>query len=461
MATVTRETIGSLHEKLNVTINKEDYLPSFEKSLKEYSKKANIPGFRKGMVPAGLIKKMYGNSLFVDEVLRKVDQEVINYIQNENLEIFAQPLPMAMNLTQLDVNKPDNYTFEFELGMKPDFQLPDLAAQNLKRFKVDVNEEMVNEEVERLRTRYGNMTEPEAVIGDENVLNVTFIETDAAGNELEGGIRKDNSVLVKYFKESFRPTLIGSKKGDIFQINFDEAFEGQEAQWILQDIGIDSGTNRHFKVEITKVGLIEPRELNEEFFTQLFPNAEIKTEEDLRNKIKEELEAQWTNESRNQLHHQLYHILLDQTNIEFPQEFLKRWLKAQGQQGEGENAQPKTDEQVEQEFPTFLNQLKWTLITEKLIQDNDIQVQQDDIRQFAKQQLLGYMGMGALDEEQEWVRDYIDRMMKDRKYVEDAYNRLQTQKLFEWAETQVNATETSISKDEFIKMNQEHQHQHH
>jgi trigger factor len=461
MATVTREPIGSLHEKINVTINKEDYLPSFEKSLKEYSKKANIPGFRKGMVPAGLIKKMYGNSLFVDEILRKVDQEVINYIQNENLEIFAQPLPMEMNVTQLDVNKPDNYTFEFEVGVKPEFQLPNLGAQQLKRYTVAVTDDMVNEEVERLRTRYGNMTEPEAATQDENVLNVTFIETDASGNEIEGGIRKDNSVLVKYFKESFRPSVIGTKKDDTIQIAFDEAFAGQEAQWILQDLGIDSGTNRHFKLLVTKVGLIEPRELNEEFFTQLFPQAEVKTEEDLKKKIRTELEAQWANESRNQLQHQLYHIFLDQTTIEFPKDFLKRWLKAQSQQGEGENAQPKTDEQVENEFPTFLNQLKWTLITEKLIQDNNIQVQQDDIRQFAKQQLLGYMGMGALDEEQDWVRDYIDRMMKDKKYVEDAYNRLQTQKLFEWAETQVNASETPVSKEEFTHMTQEHQHQHH
>ncbi|HZI01676.1 MAG TPA: trigger factor [Flavisolibacter sp.] len=462
MATVTREPLDSLHEKINVTINKEDYLPAFEKSLKDYSKKANIPGFRKGMVPAGLIKKMYGNSLFVDEVLRRVDQQVIDYIQAEKLDIFAQPLPMAMNLSQLDVNKPDNYTFEFEVGMKPEFQLPDLGKQNLKRYSVAVNDEMVNEEVERLRTRYGNMTEPEAATADENVLNVTFIETDAAGNEIEGGIRKDNSVLVKYFKESFRPSIIGTKKDDTIQIAFDEAFEGQEAQWILQDLGIDSATNRHFKLQVTKVGLVEPRELNEEFFTQLFPNAEVKTEEDLRNKIRTELENQWANESRNQLQHQLYHIFLDQTTIEFPQDFLKRWLKAQGQgQGEGENAQPKTDEQVEQEFPTFLNQLKWTLITEKLISENNIQVQQDDVRQFAKQQLLGYMGMGALDDEQEWVRDYIDRMMKDRKYVEDAYNRLQTQKLFEWAETQVNATDTPISKEEFIHMNQDHQHKHH
>lgn len=456
MATVTRENIGSLHEKLNVTINKEDYLPSFEKSLKEYSKKANIPGFRKGMVPAGLIKKMYGSSLFVDEVLKKVDQEVYNYIQNEKLDIFAQPLPMEMSLGQLDMNKPDNYTFQFEVGMKPEFQLPNLGAQDLKRYKVDVTEDMVNEEVERLRVRYGNMTEPEAVTGDENVLNVNFVETDAAGTEVEGGIRKDNSLLVKYFKENIRPSLIGKKTGDTVQLAFDEAFEGQEAQWILQDLGIDSGTNRHFRLDITKVGLVEPRELNEEFFTQLFPNAEIKTEEDFRNKLRSELQTQWENEGRNQLQHQLYHVLLDQTHIDFPQEFLKRWLKTQG-----ENNQPKTDEQVEKEFPQFLNQLKWSLITEKIIQDNDIQVKQEDLREFAKQQLLGYMGMNALDEEQSWVRDYIDRMMKDRKYVEDAYNRLQTQRVFEWAESQVNAAETTISKDEFIRMNQEHQHAHH
>src|SRR5579875_2483613 len=198
MATVTRENIGSLHDKLNVTINKEDYLPTFEKSLKEYSKKANIPGFRKGMVPAGLIKKMYGNSLFVDEVLKTVDKEVFQYLENEKLEIFAQPLPVDFNLGQLDVNNPNNYTFTFEVGMKPDFQLPDLSKEKVKRYKVQVTDEMVNEEVERLRTRYGNMTEPETVNSDDNVLNLTFVETDDNGSEIEGGIKKDNSLLVKY-----------------------------------------------------------------------------------------------------------------------------------------------------------------------------------------------------------------------------------------------------------------------
>ncbi|MFN2458124.1 MAG: trigger factor [Chitinophagaceae bacterium] len=461
MATVTQQEVAPLHKHLNITIEKEDYLPTFEKSLKEYSKKANIPGFRKGMVPAGLIRKMYGNSLFVDEILRAVDKEVINYIQNEKLDIFAQPLPVEMNLSQLDVNHPNNYTFTFEVGMKPDFKLPDLSKENIKRFKVEVTAEMIEEELERLRNRYGNMREPEKITTDENVINVTFIETDAEGNEIEGGVRKENSLLVKYFKEDFKQELIGKSKDDTVQLQVSEAFDGKEKEWINNDLGVDAATDKYFKLIITKVGLVEKRELNEEFFNQLFPNQEIKTEENFREKIKEQLQAQWDAESRNQLHHQLYHILLEQTDIDFPQDFLKRWIKAQG-----ENKQEKTDEQVEEEFPTFLKQLKWTLITEKLSTENNIEVKQDDIRQFARQQLLGYMGMEALDDsatgsEQQWVRDYIDRMMKDKKYVEDAYHRIQTQKMFDWAETQINTVETQIPKDDFIAMNQEHQHQHH
>ncbi len=457
MATVTQQDVAPLHKHLNVTINKEDYLPTFEKSLKEYSKKANIPGFRKGMVPAGLIKKMYGNSLFMDEVLKTVDKEVFQYLQDEKLDIFAQPLPVDMKLDQLDVNNPNNYTFTFEVGMKPEFQLPDLSKENIKRYKVTITDEMLNEEIERLRTRYGNMTEPETVSDENNVLNVSFTETDAQGNILEGGLQKDNSMLLKYFKPSFRANLLGKKKDDSISINLDDAFEGQEKEWVLNDLGIDSATGRHFKMTITKIGLVEPKELNEEFFTQLFPNEEVKTEADFRERIKSELQRQWDAEGSNQLQHSLYHVLLDHTQINFPQDFLKRWLKSQG----NEDKSPKTDEEVEAEFPHFLNQLKWTLISEKIATDNNIQVGAEEIRQFAKQQLLGYMGMQNLDEEQQWVKDYIDRMMKDRKYVDDAYNRMQTQKIFEFAESQVNAVETPITKEEFIKMNEQHQHAHH
>jgi trigger factor len=456
MATITQQEVAPLHQQLHVTIKKEDYLPSFEKALKEYSKKANIPGFRKGMVPTGLVKKMYGNSLFVDEVLRQVDQQVNSYLTESKADIFANPIPVQMDIAQIDMNKPTDYEFVFEMGLKPEIQLPDLSSAPVKRYEITVDDAMVNEEVERMQSRYGNMTEPEAVDSEENVLNLTFTETDAAGNTVPGGIRKENSVLVRYFKEAFRPSLMGKKKGDTFHVAFDEAFGGQEAEWILQDLGVDSGKDRFFNLEITKVGLVEKRDLNQEFYTQLFPNDNIATEEEFRSRVKTELEGQWATESRNQLHHSLYHVLLDGTKVDFPTEFLKRWLKTQG-----ENGQQKTDEQVEAEFPQFLNQLKWSLITDKIATSAGIQVAPEDLRAFAKQQLLGYMGVNALDEEAEWVTTYIERMMKDRKYVEDAYNRIQTEKIFQWIESQANTTATPITREEFVKMNEQHNHAHH
>ena len=413
MATVTKENIGLLHEKLTVKLEKTDYLPSFEKALKEYSKKANIPGFRKGMVPSGLIKKMYGPSLFTDEVLKSVDRELIGYLQNDKLDIFAQPLPLESDFRQLDVNNPADYTFHFEIGMKPEFQLPDLAKAKTTRYVVTVTDEMVENEITRLQNRYGNMKDEETVTTEDNVLNVLFTETDAAGNEVEAGIKKDNSILVKYFAEKFRKNWMGKKTGDSENTQLKNAFDEKEREWIIGDLGLNkddaSSAERYFKIEITKVGLMEKRELNEEFFNQLYPNQEVKTEGDFRNKIKEEIQAYWNGQATNQIHDQVFHQLVDHTKIEFPEGFLKKWVKSQGET-------PKTDEEVEAEFPKFISQLKWTLISDKIVQDNAIQVSPDEIRSFAKQQLFSYMGGANLSDDQPWVTDYVEKMMKDRKY---------------------------------------------
>ncbi|MGZ8523844.1 MAG: trigger factor [Chitinophagaceae bacterium] len=465
MATVSKENIGLLHEKLTVKLEKTDYLPSFEKALKEYSKKANIPGFRKGMVPAGLIKKMYGPSLFTDEVLRSVDRELIGYLQNDKLDIFAQPLPLETDIRQLDVNNPADYTFHFEVGMKPDFQLPDLGSIKTTKYVVTITDEMINSEIARLQNRYGNMKDQDTVATEENVLNILFTEVDENGNALENGIKKDNSLLVKYFKEDFRSQLIGKVTNDYLIVQLDKSFDDKELEVILSDLGLDkndpAAAQKHFQIQITKIGLLEKKELNEEFFNQLYPNLEVKSEADFRNKIKEEIQAYWNNQAKNQIHDQVFHELTEHTVIQFPEGFLKKWIKTQGETAENPDG-GKSDEQVEKEFPTFLNQLKWTLITDKIVQENSIQVQPDEIRDFAKQQLFGYMGgMGADAADQPWVTDYVEKMMKDRKYVEDAYSRIQTQKIFEWAETQVKPIDKEISADEFSKMVEAHQHHHH
>ncbi|MBS1946245.1 MAG: trigger factor [Bacteroidetes bacterium] len=459
MATVTRENISLLNDKITVKVEKEDYLPSFEKALKEYGKKANIPGFRKGMVPASLIKKMYGHSVFTDEVLRSVEKELTNYMQNEKLDIFAQPLPLPENDSrQIDMSKPSGYAFAFEVGLKPNFAIPDLPSEKLSRYDVQVTSEMINEEVERLQTRNGKMTEPEIVASDDNVLNVKFTECDENGKEVENGINKENSLLVKYFSESFRSNWIGKKKDDIVVAQLSKAFDEKEREWVLDDLGLSKNDaaafDKYFKVTITKLGLIEKALLNEELFKAVYPSKEIKTEEDFRNAIKEEIRQYWGNQSRSQLQHSIYHILLDHTMIDFPESFLKRWMQASGEQ-------QKSQEQVAEEFPHFSNQLKWTLIVDKIIQDNKIEVLPEDIKNLAKQQLLSYMQGQILDDQQPWIDDYANRMMKDRKFVEDAVHRIQANKVFEWAETQVRPEEKPITREEFVKLQEAHQHHQH
>ncbi|HXB94691.1 MAG TPA: trigger factor [Puia sp.] len=458
MATVTRENIGLLTDKITVNVSKGDYLPSFERSLKQYGKQANIPGFRKGMVPAGLIKKMYGNSVFTDEVLKTVEKELTSYMSTEKLEIFAQPLPLPENdARQIDINNPADYSFAFEVGLKPAFALADLGSAKPTRLKVEVTDAMIDEEIQRLQTRNGKMTEPAAVTGDENVLNLHFVESDAAGEPIEGGIAKDNSLLVKYFNEATRPKWMGLKKGDFLVLQPSAAFEPKEREWVLQDLGLDktdaAAADKYFRTEVTKVGLIEKPELNEAFFNTAYPGREITTEAAFREAVKGDIQAYWDGQSSQQLQHGLYHILLDQTKIEFPEDFLKRWMQTGGEK-------PKSQAEVEQEFPSFVNQLKWTLIVDKVTRDYGIDVSADEIRGFAKQQLFGYMGVPAGGEEQPWVADYVQRMMQDRKFVEDTAHRIRTDKVFAWAETQVHPTDKPVSREAFQHEVEEHQHHH-
>ena len=453
MATVTRENIGLLHDKLTVKLTKEDYYPSFEKSIKEYSKKANIPGFRKGMVPAGMVKKMYGASVFYDAVIKEVEKEIQQYLTTEKPDFFAQPLPMSSDLRNLDMNNPADYEFPFEIGLKPPIDV-DLSKAKLTLHKVKVTDEMVNEEIERLQNRHGKMLEPETVTSEDNVLNVNFVEADAEGNAVADGVTKDNSLLVKYFTPAFREQLMGKKKDDSIVLQLNTAFEEKEREWLIGDLGLNkddaAAGEKHFKMTITKVGLVERRELNEEFFNEVFPGKEIKTEEDFRNELRQEIQKHWDSQSRVQLHDQVYHFLLD-TPVQFPDDFLKRWLQRGGEK-------EKSEEEVEAEFPSFTNQLKWTLISDKLIKENNLEVTEEELRENMKKEILQYFGQMKMDGDTSWIESYIDRMMKDEKQVDASYRRLITDKLFTWAEGQVHPEEKEVSPEELTAMQHHHHH---
>jgi trigger factor len=457
MPTVTKENIGLLNEKITVTVTREDYFPSFEKSLKQYAKTANIPGFRKGMVPAGVIRKMHGPSVFADEVLRSIEKSLMEYLQQEKFDIFAQPLPSEENTAdQINMNDPKEYSFSFEIGLKPSFDV-NLAAVTVPRYKIEVTEEMINEELDRLRSRLGKMTEPETITSAENVLNVLFEESDAEGNVIEGGGKKENSLLIKYFSPSFRTKLMPLKKDDFIVLQLTTAFDEKEREWLIKDLGVDASDpaqlDKYYRMTIVKLGLVEKRDLNEEFFKEAFPQKDIGTEDELRNTIRENIQHQWDKQAQNFLHHELYHVLLEKIEMEFPEPFLRKWMQAGGDK-------PKTVEQVEEEFPGFKTQLRWTLINDKIIRDNALEVSPEELKDYMRQQIMGYFGGMSMDGNLEWLDSYVERMMKDEQQLDSSYRRLITEKIFVWAEGQVKTTEKPISADEFMKMQEKHQHEH-
>jgi trigger factor len=460
MATVTRENIGLLNDKITVKVSQEDYLPNFDKAVKQLSKTANIPGFRKGMVPVGMVKKMHGQAIFADEILKTVEKELTGYLQNEKLEIFAQPLPLDRESVKFDQFQPADYDFGFEVGLKPAFNITPLeeGKTTLTRYKIKATPEMINEEVERLQMKGGKMSEPETITTEENVLNVEFEESDAKGNVTEGGIKKDNSLLLKYFSAPIQAQLMGKKLGDSIVFQLATSFDGDKLGWVLKDLGFEENdaeaAKKYFKLSITKVGLIEKRELNEEFFKEIYPADNITTEAAFREKLQSEIEKYWDSESRNHLHNELFEVLVHETPIELPKDFLKRWLQTGGEK-------PKTAEEADKEYPGFDHQLRWTLISDKLIRENKLDVSFDELKESAKQKVMGYFGGAAATDGADWLDSYLERLLQDEKFVDQTYREMVTQKLFDWAENKVNVKQEEITAEEFAKLPNKHHHHEH
>ena len=454
MATVARENIGLLNDKIIVKVSKEDYLPNFEKKVKEYSKTANIPGFRKGMVPTGMIKKMYGPSIYTDEILKTVEKQLYTYLDNEKPEIFAQPLALDADIRKLDHNNPVEYEFGFEIGLKPVFDIAPFDKADVVLNNVAVTDQMVQDEVNRMVIKGAKNVEQETVNGEAAVLHLLFTQSDEEGNAADG--KKLNTVVtVKDLMPDVQEQFKGKKKDDAVIIQLSKAFDKEKLDKFVKSMELDKeeleGEEKYFKLTIEKIELPVNRELDEEFFNEVFPGAAVATEEEFRKKLREEIEQYWDGQSRNQLHDQLYHYLLDKTTMEFPDRFLKRWMQVGGEER-------KTAEQAEDEFPSFSKQLKWTLISDKIVKDNKLQVSAEELKESMKREVMQYFGSMSLGDDTSWLDSYVDRMMKDEKQTDATYRRLITDKLFAWVQSKVTPTEKQVTSEDLTAMQHNHQH---
>lgn len=449
MATVVRENIGLLNDKLTVKLAKEDYLPAFEKKLKEYSKTANMPGFRKGLVPIGMIKKMYGAGIYSDEVLRTIEKELFNYLDTEKPEIFAQPLPIPNAMSKLDMNQPDEVTFAFEIGLKPSFTLPSLATANLSFYKVAITDDMIKEDLANMLEKSGKPTIKESITEPADEVNFLFAECDENAIDIENGTSKEIKLGIHTFNQKMQAQLIGKQVNDNFVCQLQSAFEGDNLQNVIQKIGLENNDEvsqqKYFKLTIIDIATIEKATLNEDFFNQIFPNKGITTEADFKTALQTDLQSYWHSQSTNQLHNDLYQWYLSDTQMEFPQQFLTRWLQSAGDK-------PRTEQEAEQEYPAFEKQLKWTLISDTIVKNNNISVTDTDLRDSMRNEVSRYFGNMNMGEDTSWLESYIDRMMKDEKQVEASYRRLMGEKIFNWAAEQATPSEKIVTTAELIDM---------
>jgi len=457
MATVTRENIGTLHDKLTVKLTREDYWPAFEKSLKQYAKQANVPGFRKGMVPAGMVRKMYGQSIFGDEVLRSGARQLEEYLISEKLPIFAQPMMSSQaEPLSMDMNNPSEVDLTFEIGLKPEISIPALENKTtLTKYKVSVSDKMVEDEIERVRRRYGKVEDQEAVSSKDDIIYATYEACDAEGNVAEGAQKLEDTVLLERLPAKLQEQLQGKKAGDTLVIRPSDITEGDELNGFLKD-PLKAGpeaAEQYYKITLTKVGLLIPAELNSELFLQVFQNDMIASETEFRERIRQELSKEYDRVTKERLQNEIYELLVHNTPIQLPVDFLKRWLK------EGQD-KPKSEAEVEKEFPSFDHQLRWTLISDKLIQDHDIKVSAEEVKEDIKTRVLSYFGMDS-DEDAPWMDSYMQKVVKDNKTMDETYRRMLFDRLFQWLETQFNVEEKEVSEEEFFKLADPHAAHHH
>ena len=459
MATVTRENIGTLHDKVTVKLVKEDYMPAFEKTLKNYAKTANVPGFRKGMVPAGMMRKMYGQSIFNEEIIRSASAKLDNYMKTEKLSIFAQPmiLPNQDNVV-LDMNKPTDLDLAFEVGLKPEFDIE--AVKNhahLTKYKIVVSDKMMADELDRIQRRFGTVDSQTEVTSKENLIYAAYEVCDAAGTVQEDAQKIEDTVVLDKMPGKLQELVMGKAPEDTVVFRPVDVCTTEELHQFLKDPlkAGNEAAEQHYRLTITKVGFLTPLALGAELYEKVFPNQVVENETDFTNKVREELGREFDRITGERLQNEMFELLVHSTPIHLPVPFLKRWMAEGGEK-------PKSAHEVENEFGSFEHQLRWQLISDKLMAENGISISREEVDKDIKARVLAYFGLGIDDEDEApWMEGYMAKISKDEKMMEETYRRLLYAKLFQFLETQFTIDVKEIEEEEFFKLGDAHHTHHH
>ena len=434
---ITKENIDALNAVVKVDIVADDYQAKVTEVLTDYRKKADIPGFRKGHVPMGMVKKQYGKSVMIDEVNKLLQDSLNKFITEEKLDILGNPIPRVQDEFNWDA---DTFSFEFELGLVPEFEV-DLNAKNkVKQYNIVATEKLIDEEVKNIQTRYGKMSSLEVATEHSNVTG-TFV------NE-ENDINKKSTFLVNDLKgKKNEKKVIGAKVGDVIELDTKKLFEDDHKLQHILGVSHDVIHDLDITVTLTveEITKTEPADLDKELFDKLFADGSVSTVTELREKIKEDAEKQFQQQGDQQLLNAITEHLIENTKFDLPAEFLQKWLATAGEK-------ELTADEAAAEYEKSEKGLRYQLIEGKIMKDNDIKLEYQELVDYAKGFIRTQMAQfGNMNPEEKELDDIAGRILQNQEEAQKLQSQLISQKLLTFFKENMKFKTKEVSYEDFIK----------
>ena len=447
---VSFQNIDKVSALLTVKLEKADYQEKVDKSLKTFRQKAQIPGFRKGMVPMSLVKKMYGKSVVAEEVNKLLSEKVYDYIKCNNINMLGEPMPNEEKQQVIDFDTMDDFEFVFDIALAPEFKAEVSSSDKVDYYTIEVTDAMVDNQVKAYTQRNGKY-EQVAAYEDNDMLKGLIAELDENGNTKEGGIQVEGAVLMpSYMKNDEQKAIFANAKvNDVLVFNPNTAYDGHAAE-IASLLKIEkeaaAEVKSDFSFQVEEITRFVSGELNQEIFDQVFGEGVVKTEEEFRAKIKESIAEQLVADSDYKFLIDARKMLMEKVGkLEFPDALLKRVMLL--------NNREKGEEFVAENYDKSIEELTWHLIKEQLVKDNEIKVEQEDVIKMAKEATKGQFAQyGMMTVPEDILENYAQEMLKKKENVDGLVGRVVEAKLATALKAKVTLNNKTVPMEEFNKM---------
>jgi trigger factor len=432
------EKNSSTEALIKINLKEADYQPKFKEKLKSYSKQANIKGFRPGKVPVGIIEKMYGKSIMVEEINKILVDSLKEYIKKNDIKIIGDPLPNNEKAMEIDWESQKEFEFEYNIGLIDDFKYN--LDFKITKYQIKVEKKVMDEAIDNLKQQYGKMTNP---------------ETSKAGDSIFGTLAqsstefsKDGLIYIDKVSKKLQKSFIGKNKDDLIKLDIRKLFE--DAKDLAEMTGLSGEEAKElsgeFEFTVKNVNRVEPAEMNEEFFNKIFGEGKVKTEEEFMKEYTKIFEENYDKESEYLLAHHLQEKILKDTKVEIPEEFYKKWILASNEEIKSED--------LEKDFEHYIRDLKWTLIKNRIFEENDVKIEYPEIVDYTIKMFQAQFGGMELNEE---MRKNLEVMANNylqqnngENYM-NIHNQLRTEKIMDILKQKVEISVKKVTRAEFEK----------